>query len=125
MNTEDKPIITKQQAEAIEHWINNHIGGKESLIKGHINSGSWIGPTEALNRMPLDTLIRALYFGYEIEASPEERLVEYIRSLQKTPSLQSITKLIAVADVLKILGIDLKELKGVKANAYSQLYEMR
>jgi hypothetical protein len=97
-----KTVLTKHQADAIEHWLCSYVGGKESLIKHHILNGEWIDETSALNGMPLDTLISALYVGYDIEKSPEERLKDYFNELNPAIDTECITR-IAIKKTLEIL----------------------
>ncbi|WP_226000923.1 hypothetical protein [Paenibacillus sp. BJ-4] len=76
----DKAILTKAQAEAIDsilaatHWT------AESFVRRHAeNSHQWVAPYDVLNRVPLDFIIRALYIGYEVEQTVEEKLLEIYR----------------------------------------------
>jgi hypothetical protein len=77
-----KVVLTKEQANAIEIGVNAYVGGKENFIKMHITDGFWSGAQESLNGMPLDILIRALYVGYEIEPSPEEKIIKIYQEAQ-------------------------------------------
>jgi hypothetical protein len=84
----EKVKITKEQAEAIEHLLNTPFCDKyknnpECIISTHANNKAnrnnwWIGKSTPLNDMTLDTLIRALYIGYEVEKSNEEKAVEWM-----------------------------------------------
>jgi hypothetical protein len=111
-----KATLTREQVEAINHWLTNYAGGKESLIKHHIADGKWVDGTEALNGMPLDMLISALYVGYEIEKSPEEKLADYYKQALTNFRLASDWEekekyrweLFGINATLDILGINLK-----------------
>ncbi|OLS39101.1 hypothetical protein [Bacillus sp. MRMR6] len=78
-----KVVLTKEQAEAIEYWLNTYTGGKEELIKIQITDAEWVDECESLNAITLDTLIRALYVGFEIEPSPEEKMVQIYKDAQR------------------------------------------
>lgn len=76
----DKAILTKAQAEAIDaiqaaqHWT------MEAFVRSHVaEPHQWKKPCDVLNGMPLDTLIRAFYVGYEVEQTIEEKLLEMYR----------------------------------------------
>ncbi|MGM1023457.1 MAG: hypothetical protein ACQEXV_23725 [Bacillota bacterium] len=69
----DKVILTKAQAQVIERFLQ---GGctREGLVHDHIRSGIYHEEEKALRGMPLDTFIRALYIGYEVKLTMEERM---------------------------------------------------
>jgi hypothetical protein len=77
----EKAVITKAQAEALEHWLETYTGGKEELVKTHILGEEWVDGSEALNGLSLERLIVALYIGYEVECSPIELLASYYNSI--------------------------------------------
>ncbi|MDN4085939.1 hypothetical protein [Paenibacillus polymyxa] len=73
----DKAILNQAQAEAIDsiqaaqHWT------AEAFVRSHVaNSHRWDAPCDVLNGVPLDTIIRALYIGYEVRKTMEERMKE-------------------------------------------------
>lgn len=68
--------ITKAQAKVIDKIVKE--GCEESIVKNRIaRPVKWVTTfTEPLASLDLDTLIRALYSGYEIESTPEEKLLE-------------------------------------------------
>jgi hypothetical protein len=76
----EKVKITKEQAEAIDMVLNNPFHSRWDVVIGiHAkDSCAWSEGAKALNGMPLDTLIRALYIGYEVELTPEEKAVEWM-----------------------------------------------
>ena len=62
-------ILTQKEAEAIE-WVKQQIQYKDHpsvFVEAHIQQGGWLGEAKVLTGMHPDTLIRALYVGYEIE----------------------------------------------------------
>ncbi|MCF2717849.1 hypothetical protein LWE69_11725 [Paenibacillus sp. UKAQ_18] len=76
----DKAILNQAQAEAIDsiqaayHWT------AEAFVSSHAeNPHQWVAPCDVLNGVPLDTIIRALYIGYEVELTIEEKLLEIYR----------------------------------------------
>jgi hypothetical protein len=63
--------LTKAQAEAIECVKEN--GAKATMISMHAtNENRWSDVYKALNGMPLDVLVKAVYEGYDVK---EERVV--------------------------------------------------
>lgn len=63
------PKLTQEEANAIE-WIKKQIQYKDIpsvFVEQHIKQPVWLGEASVLNGMHTDTLIRALYIGYEID----------------------------------------------------------
>ncbi|MEC1707385.1 hypothetical protein P9E09_06925 [Bacillus mojavensis] len=91
-----KPTITKEQAEAIELWIEvyerqglergNSINAKMLIHHAKVCDGEtspWFGRFVCLNDLDIMTLAAALVNGYEVEATPEDRVREYYAELQE------------------------------------------
>lgn len=73
----DKAKLTAEQAKAVEVAMERL--SKESIISAHVRfSDKWDrhDHVTSLNGMPLDTLVRALYIGYEVEKTEDELLLE-------------------------------------------------
>lgn len=66
----NKTVLTKAQADALESAINCANGNKASIIDWKVRE-LFGGDEEALNKVELDDLIRALYIGYEVYEIPE------------------------------------------------------
>jgi hypothetical protein len=66
----DKTNLTQSQADALKMVLEKSKGDKQSIISWHVQD-FWAGDEECLNKLSLDTLIIALYIGFEIEKSPE------------------------------------------------------
>lgn len=74
----DKVKLTKKQADAIEKLLSMTYYKKDIIVDHHAKDDKrWDDEIESLNGLPLDTLIRALYIGYEVEQTVEEQLLEY------------------------------------------------
>lgn len=72
-----KVTVSREVSEILEQQRDN--GLHESTIKYHaMEPEGWLEDAAPLNGLPLDTLIRALYVGYEIQLTPEEELAEFI-----------------------------------------------
>ena len=86
-----KVKLTKEQAKAIEIVKTNMIVSLNHELKnvllGNINNREWFHEYEPLNDMDLDTLIKALYIGYEVEQTPEEKVLEYYNKQDHQVSL--------------------------------------
>lgn len=106
-----KAQLTKAQAEALEKAL-ECCEEKITVIENHIN-GLWSGPRKQLKDLSLETLIVALYIGYEIEPTNEEKLIQYIQELHETDDVMATAKILGVMKTLEILNIELKELEGV------------
>jgi hypothetical protein len=105
-----KALLTKEQAEALESAL-ECCNSKTAVIENHIN-GIWSGCRRPLSTLSLERLVLALYIGYEIERSREEKLLAYIQELHEAAEMEQIAasaKLVGVMKTLEILGIELKE----------------
>lgn len=107
-----KTLLTKEQAIALESAL-ECCEERANIVENAVN-GLWSGKREALKQLSLDKLIVALYIGYEIDQSKEEKLIAYINELNKGDEDPFIAtaKLLGVMKTLEILGIDLKEVNG-------------
>lgn len=79
-----KPTITKEQAEVIQKFMD---GGEDrsgsDLLRLHAKD-CWGKEYSCLNDLDLLTLAAALVNGYEVEATPEERVREYYEKTKRT-----------------------------------------
>jgi hypothetical protein len=67
--------LKKHIAGAIDSVMMNN--SKEEIIVEHANGNNeWTGEWSPLNALSLDSLIRAVYIGYEVEKTPEEKVKE-------------------------------------------------
>lgn len=73
-NTSGKVTVSREVAEAL--CTMRHEYSPREIIERHVRGAMLAYPE--LDNLLLDTLIRALYIGYEVEKSPEEELAEYI-----------------------------------------------
>jgi hypothetical protein len=112
----DKVKITRKQAEVLETELkSSHIqGDKSKFVKMYVNLGDddWEQgyPLTCLDK---DTLIRALYIGYEVEETPEDKVLKYFKSLKsgedwETANYQNACGVVMTLDLLniKIEGIN-------------------
>ncbi|MNW53187.1 hypothetical protein D3C74_307390 [compost metagenome] len=72
----DKVILTKVQVESIESKIKNH--PRERVIRDFVTATKANG---SLDGITLDMLNRALYIGYEIEQTPQEKIAAKVKHL--------------------------------------------
>lgn len=70
-----KVMLSKEEVDALVSALEMNGGDAASVIQWHATNGLWEGKREALNDMDLDTIIRALYVGYELEETTEEKLL--------------------------------------------------
>ncbi|MCY9290783.1 DUF1642 domain-containing protein [Bacillus haynesii] len=76
-----KPVITKEQAEAIEQ-VRRWGHGDDWILASHSDvlsgrTSTWGCNICALDKMDMLTLAAALINGYEVEKTPEEKVREY------------------------------------------------
>jgi hypothetical protein len=99
----EKAKLTKQQAEKLE--LAKEYNLREMIVEqktlGDIGNSLLYGTT--LKEMPLDTLIRALYIGYEVEQTEQEKIQELWEFHIETQGFKAWHKQ-GMIDALKILG---------------------
>lgn len=96
----EKVLLSKEAAKALETALEGVNGDKESVSQYHATSGLWEGKCQALNVLGLKEVNTALYVGYEIEAGPEEKVIEYYE--------QHIQFRGAIREVLNLFSIEVK-----------------
>lgn len=78
----NKPTLTAEQAKAFEAlknvWERNWEYGKHCLISEKLDEG-WPGDDEftPASEISNDDFIAAIYVGYEVEKTPEQRVREF------------------------------------------------
>lgn len=109
----EKVKLTKRQIEALEHARSTY--QVSELIAAHAQYGfGWSGRCYALRTMNLDTLIKALYYGYEALLTPEERLLEAYKNYEQS-SLSADDRESRELNHMVCLGIKLAvETLGIK-----------
>lgn len=77
----NKVVLTQEEATAIE-WVKNQVQYKTKsvFVDEHVrlidSDGSWLGEATCLSGMRTETLIVALYIGYEIKGSQPKEVIE-------------------------------------------------
>ena len=71
-----KVLLSKLEAEALESALEINGGDKANVVQWHARD-LWESKRAPLNDIDLDTVCRALYVGYEVEQSPEEKVKNY------------------------------------------------
>lgn len=85
-----KAFLTKEQAAALESALRSsqeHGSDKSTIIAWKVQE-IFSGDEAPLNEVDLDTFIRALYVGYEIEKSSEEKLADIYKNHKGRPSIK-------------------------------------
>jgi hypothetical protein len=69
--------VSKNVAEALDKVKEDHVNNFERIVEYHMDKfPEWSYELTPLNSLSLDSMIRALYIGYEIEKTPEEKVKE-------------------------------------------------
>lgn len=106
----EKVIVTKEVAKGIEHL--RSVGKTNGeIVKVIAEYGNFWCSSKCseLNETPLDTVIKALYIGYEVEKTPEEKVAVYYEELRREYEHDAMA---AVHSTLNLLGI---KIEGVNA----------
>jgi hypothetical protein len=102
-------VLNQEQAKALEYVRTVSKMSKVNLVQ-KVSRGKKFKQkqTEAINTIPLEDLIHALYVGYEVYTTPEERLTELYYSYSKYCGTVRTTVMKEVLDILdvKIDGIN-------------------
>ncbi|MGG4126437.1 hypothetical protein ABEV79_23585, partial [Bacillus licheniformis] len=73
-----KPVITQEQAEALEAFL--EVGTKEELLTAKVHCCHFGDEYSGINAIDIMTLAAALINGYEVEKTPEEKVREFYES---------------------------------------------
>jgi len=103
-----KPVITTEQADSIEAFL--EVGTKEELLTAKVHCCHFGDEYSGINTIDIMTIAAALINGYEVEKTPEEKVREYYESYGGSPSAMEWKE--AVQDTLDLLGI---KIEGVNA----------
>ena len=78
----DKIILSKRVAVALEKALSNNLNNKAIVLKTHADIlfnedlSRWKGDNyKYLNELSLEDMAIALYVGYEVEETPEEKIL--------------------------------------------------
>ena len=109
----EKVKLPRDVAEVIERY--RGLGcTNEGFVHDHIKSGIYHVQDAALSGFNLDTLIRALYIGYEVETTPEEKVYEWFKAMQlnKNSAVTHVAK--SNYDIMMTAGLQILECLGIK-----------
>lgn len=106
-----KVVLTREQADALESLIRFTYdkNEKSDIVAAHAyRKEQWINKYAPLTELDLDTVIKALYIGYEVQ-TPEKKLVELFN---KTRTLGVPAYTNGIKDTLNTLGITIPGING-------------
>jgi hypothetical protein len=102
----EKVKLQKEVAEALE-FAKSKVS-KEDIVRWHVDH-IWTDDEKPLQSLSLDHLITALYVGYELEVSPEEKVKEYfLNHLKLEDQVYHNGVLNGILKTLELLNIKLK-----------------
>lgn len=102
----EKQKVSREVEQALNHVKERF--SNDIIIDSHVrmpNGWNTESNAYALNGLDLDTLIRALYIGYEVELTPEERILEYYQATQWVQEKDAITFVLETLNI-KIKGVN-------------------
>ena len=111
----EKVTVKREVAEAIEFQLMGRsaeeiVCSKATQLKG---CGEFTNSSAVLNDISMETLVRALYVGYEVEKTPKQELVEIYRYYRKEAYSPDMTAYAdGIARAVNTLGISIE---GVNA----------
>lgn len=80
-----KPVITKDQSDSIEAFL--EVGTKEELLTAKVHCCHFGDEYSGINTIDIMTLASALINGYEVEKTPEESVREFYDSFECGPRM--------------------------------------
>lgn len=109
----EKIKLTKAQADAIESALLDRSSGRgdgrESVVVFHTNHrAEWGYERRPLCDLSLDVLIRALYVGYEVEKTQEQReadVLEYFNQQKQMITSRQDSSWFAIIKTLDLLDV--------------------
>jgi DNA-binding transcriptional MerR regulator len=113
----EKVLLSKEEAEALVSAFEISGGDKANVVHWH-SQNLWDGDRAPLNELDLDTVCRALYQGYEIEAGPEEKVLDFYNNaknryekivITKTLNLRRLQQICAYRDA----GLKLEDIRAI------------
>lgn len=103
----EKVVLTKEQAEAIQ-TLNRLAVRKDDVIKQKALGRVWGRDLTYIDSLSLDELTRALYVGYEIEKTQEERYEDVKKAYRRTVEYGFYDERDAILLTLDLLGITIE-----------------
>jgi hypothetical protein len=111
------PVIPREVAEAIEHYCDVPAGNISIITR--VLGGNLGEYERRLTTIPFDDLVTAVYVGYTVEQSPEEKVREYYKNAKQCADIYANgegfrIEAEAIIKTLDLLGI---KIAGVNDNA--------
>lgn len=118
----NKPVLTKEQAKAVDAlldvWKGKPEYGRTVLVEEKLTDG-WDGEFGDAESISDDDFIAAIYVGYVVEKTPEEKIRDYYRRSERMYGIfgpddgsEYKERMASVKYVLTTLGI---KIEGVNA----------
>lgn len=103
----EKVIVSKEVAEAIEHAKRTCV--VSALIRFADGESGFLHPKMILLRKELDreALLHAIFYGYQVEQTPEEKLREFYESFN-AEIMEHVYARTAIRSTLALLGITIE-----------------
>jgi hypothetical protein len=119
----NKPLLTKEQAKAMEAIKEKIAEGKTITFSSHttvirhkLKGESFFDERRGANSLSDDDFIAALYIGWEVEKTPEEKVREYYERVKPGSHHCELQpgdyKISAIKHTLNLLGL---KIEGVNA----------
>lgn len=86
-----KVVLTQEQAKVLEKVKSSGDCSRDDIIRIHVTTG-WFKERVAMNEINLDTLVKAVYIGYEVEQTPEELLAKMYKEKLSPGFVSEVTK---------------------------------
>lgn len=104
----DKVMLTQEEVKALESALTLSDGDKAHVVQWRATE-LFDGERAPLNEMDLNTVCRALYVGYEVEESPEDKILKFYKSLDTRREFSADWHVsLAITKTLNLLNIKIK-----------------
>jgi hypothetical protein len=108
----ERPELTKEQDVALQHALQGMAA--HDVVRVHIlnveNGEAWSKERKALDELSIDKLNRAIYVGYTVQKTPEDKVRDWYFRIKEATNGDDLhqVKLNAIECTLNTLGLKIK-----------------
>ncbi|WHY75730.1 hypothetical protein QNH20_16560 [Neobacillus sp. WH10] len=100
-----KVLLSKEEIEALESALEVNGRDKANVVQWHAQN-LWEGKRAPLNDLDLDTVCTSLYVGYELEPSPEDKVLNLYKFYSDNGLAREVIEEVLESFNVQIKGIN-------------------
>jgi hypothetical protein len=113
----EKVKVSKDQEESIRNATRDY-ANVATIVRSKSRGEVFPSDYDQLNQLDLDTLIRALYIGYEVEQTPEDKVREFFKEhwdklVDLVDQQEAKTICVTIYKTLDLLGIKIEGVNDI------------